>query len=191
MWFAIFHIGIDFWIFPNYFIDSNNPLDSFFPLLEVEKRDDMFDIRYAILRIASITAIFWGGSEFFKEPENLENLMSGSGEIWSEVYEWGQNKFMGVPDNSTAIQLKKSARQIYAEAFMEDEQNSMFGMGGKRFYDDEPQKPAEDKVVDDEYEVNIDDLDIELDVEKDFDIDDLLGDEEEDPLDRLTSNEEL
>ena len=89
VWFAIFHIGIDFWIFPNYFIDSNNPLDSFIPLLEVERRDDMFDIRYAILRIASVTAIFWGGSEFFKEPENLENLMSGSGEIWSEVYEWG------------------------------------------------------------------------------------------------------
>ena len=22
VWFAIFHIGIDFWIFPNYFIDS-------------------------------------------------------------------------------------------------------------------------------------------------------------------------
>lgn len=121
--------------------------------------------------------------------------MSGSGEIWTEVYEWGQNKFMGVPDNSTAIQVKKSARQIYAEAFMEDEQNSMFGMGGKRFYDDEPQQPQEDKVVADEYEMNIDDLDMDLDKESDqekaIDIDDLMGEEEEDPLDRLTSNEEL
>lgn len=94
----------------------------------------MFDIRYAILRLASVIAIFILGTEFMHEPENLEILMSGSGEIWTEVFEWGQNKFLGVPDNSTAIQLKKSARQIYAEAFMEDEQNSGYGMGNKRVY---------------------------------------------------------
>lgn len=81
----------------------------------------MFDIRYAILRVASVVGIFYMGAEFMKEPENLENLMQGSGEIWNDVFEWGQNKFLGVPDNSTAIQLKKSARQIYAEAFMDDE----------------------------------------------------------------------
>ena len=81
----------------------------------------MFDIRYAILRMASVVGIFYMGAEFMKEPENLENLMQGSGEIWNDVFEWGQNKFLGVPDNSTAIQLKKSARQIYAEAFMDDE----------------------------------------------------------------------
>ena len=81
----------------------------------------MLDIRYAILRVASVVGIFYMGAEFMKEPENLENLMQGSGEIWNDVFEWGQNKFLGVPDNSTAIQLKKSARQIYAEAFMDDE----------------------------------------------------------------------
>ena len=81
----------------------------------------MFDVRYAILRVASVVGIFYMGAEFMKEPENLENLMQGSGEIWNDVFEWGQNKFLGVPDNSTAIQLKKSARQIYAEAFMDDE----------------------------------------------------------------------
>jgi hypothetical protein len=91
------------------------------PFLEYGKREDMFDIRYAILRMASVVGIFYMGAEFMKEPENLENLMQGSGEIWNDVFEWGQNKFLGVPDNSTAIQLKKSARQIYAEAFMDDE----------------------------------------------------------------------
>jgi hypothetical protein len=91
------------------------------PFLEYGKREDMFDVRYAILRVASVVGIFYMGAEFMKEPENLENLMQGSGEIWNDVFEWGQNKFLGVPDNSTAIQLKKSARQIYAEAFMDDE----------------------------------------------------------------------
>lgn len=40
VWFAIFHIGIDFWIFPNYFIDSDNILDSFWPILSVDRRED-------------------------------------------------------------------------------------------------------------------------------------------------------
>lgn len=65
--------------------------------------------------------MFYGATEFLKEPENIESLLSGSGEIWNDVFEWGQNKFLGIPDNSTAVQVKKSARQIYAEAFMEDE----------------------------------------------------------------------
>lgn len=101
VWFALFHVGIDFWIFPNYFIDSNDIRDSFIPLLEVGMREDMYDIRMALLRIASLFAMFYGVSEFMKEPENLDTLLTGSGEIWNDVFEWGQNKFLGIPDNST------------------------------------------------------------------------------------------
>lgn len=89
---------------------QNNILDSFRPLLEVERREDMFDVRYGIMRLASLCAIYYGVTEFFKEQQNIDILMSGSGEIWNEVFEWGQNKFMGVENNSTAVQLKKSAR---------------------------------------------------------------------------------
>jgi hypothetical protein len=64
-------------------------LDSFRPFLEVEKRQDMFDIRMLLVRIASAFAIFYGVSEFMKEPENLDNLLSGGGEIWNDVFEWG------------------------------------------------------------------------------------------------------
>ena len=74
VWFLIFHIGIDFWIFPNYFIDSDNILDSFWPLLEVGRREDMFDFRMLILRICSAVAIFYGVQEFLKDPENLESM---------------------------------------------------------------------------------------------------------------------
>jgi len=110
VWFALFHLGLDFWIFPNYFIDSDNILDSFKPVLEAGRREDMFDLRMLVLRIASAFAIFFGVTEFMKEPQNLEDLLSGSGEIWDDVFEWGQNKFLGIPDNSTAIEVKKSAR---------------------------------------------------------------------------------
>lgn len=109
-------------------------MDSFKPMLDVEKREDMFDLRMFVLRIASAGAIFYGASEFLKEPENLENLLSGSGEVWNDMFEWGQNKFLGNPDNSTQVQMKKSARQIYAEAFMDD----LDPLSGnrQRFYDD-------------------------------------------------------
>ena len=50
------------------------------------------------------------------------------------MFEWGQNKFLGIPDNTTQVQLKKSARQIYADAFMEDE--SQLGMTNRRIYDE-------------------------------------------------------
>ena len=58
-------------------------------MLDVEKREDMFDLRMFVLRIASAGAIFYGASEFLKEPENLESLLSGSGEVWNDMFEWG------------------------------------------------------------------------------------------------------
>jgi phosphatidylinositol kinase/protein kinase (PI-3 family) len=30
VWFALFHVGIDFWIFPNYFIDSFTDPQTFY-----------------------------------------------------------------------------------------------------------------------------------------------------------------
>merc|ERR1719264_2213470 len=125
VWFAIFHIGIDFWIFPNYFIDSDNILDSFWPLLSCDKREDMFDIRMLVLRIISAIAIVYGVKEFLSDQSNIDQVVHGGEELWSEMYDWGHHKFMGTVDPNQQIEVKKSARQIYAEAFMEDE-NPMF-----------------------------------------------------------------
>ena len=125
VWFAIFHIGIDFWIFPNYFIDSDNILDSFWPLLSIDKREDMFDFRMLIVRIVSAIAIVYGAQEFMADPENLESMMGGGQELWDEMYDWGHHKFMGTVDPNQQIEVKKSAREIYKEAFMDDE-NPMF-----------------------------------------------------------------
>lgn len=100
IWFILFHVGIDFWLFPNYFIDSNNPLDSFIPFLEVTKRDDMMDLRMLILRIGSVAAIVYGATEFMKEPKSLDDMTSVFSDLSNDVFEWGQNKFLGIPDNS-------------------------------------------------------------------------------------------
>ena len=98
VWFAIFHIGIDFWIFPNYFIDSDNILDSFWPLLSCDKREDMFDVRMLVLRIISAIAVAYGVQEFLADPENLDMVNKGGQEIWDEMYDWGHHKFMGTVD---------------------------------------------------------------------------------------------
>ena len=74
--------------------------------------------------------------------------MSGLGEIQDDVYDWGMNKFMGNPSNDTALQVKKTARQIYAEAFMEDETG--FGTTNTQFAnfaDEEAVKAAYEKEL--------------------------------------------
>jgi len=43
VWFVFFHFGLDIWIFPNYFIDSDNILDSFRPMQEMGIREDWRD----------------------------------------------------------------------------------------------------------------------------------------------------
>lgn len=38
VWLFLFHFGLDFWILPNFFIDSNDIMDSFRPALSFERR---------------------------------------------------------------------------------------------------------------------------------------------------------
>ena len=66
------------------------------PVLSVEKREDMFDFRILILRLASAAAIYYGANEFFRDPTNLEELLKGGEELNSEMYDWAHNKFMGI-----------------------------------------------------------------------------------------------
>ena len=106
----------------------------------------MKDVRMFILRVASAAALFYGTAEFFKDPENLADILSGGDELMSEMYDWGHNKFMGIQDNSTQIEVKKSARQIYAEAFMDDESDVMrTNTQFVQYADDDAVKEANEK----------------------------------------------
>jgi len=83
----------------------------------------------------------------------------------NDMYEWGHDRFMGIPQNTTQVQLKKSARQIFSEAFMDDEASVFMGGNNRRMYqyeDGEPeQQKKEDKEIEDDEdliteEVNLD-----------------------------------
>jgi len=101
VWFMLFHIGLDFWIFPNYFCDDNNPLAAFWPLLEVTLRSDKFDPFMTVVRLASAFLIFQTSTEFLKDPKNLDELFESSSEMINEMYDWGHDRFMGIPQNTT------------------------------------------------------------------------------------------
>merc|ERR1719213_1624794 len=53
LWGILYHFGLEFWLFPNYFIDSNDPRDSFLPVYSFEVREDSTDVRAILLRIFS------------------------------------------------------------------------------------------------------------------------------------------
>ena len=81
----------------------------------------MGDWKMGIVRIISALAMGNAFYEFVSEPTKVDAFLTGGKEAWDDVFDWGKDKFLGNARNTTALQTKKSARQIYAEAFMEDE----------------------------------------------------------------------
>jgi translocation protein SEC62 len=57
MWLFLFHFGVDFWIFPNFFIDSTNIMDSFRPVHSFERRNDDL-LMYGLRLLSAVSLIF-------------------------------------------------------------------------------------------------------------------------------------
>jgi hypothetical protein len=74
LWGLLYHFGFEVWLFPNYWIDSNDPRDSFLPVWSAEKRDDMFEFRSIIFRIISGSLIVYMGYQFCLDEKNVEDL---------------------------------------------------------------------------------------------------------------------
>ena len=64
LWVMLYHFGMEFWLFPNYFIDSNDPRDSFLPVYSFEIRDDAVDYKSIIFRLCSGALIVYMGYQF-------------------------------------------------------------------------------------------------------------------------------
>jgi hypothetical protein len=122
VWLFLFHFGMDFWIFPNFFIDSNDILDSFRPMLSYEKRDD--DSKMLLLRVVSAIGLIFMIYQFSQDPENIESLTKGSKEGMDDLFNWGNDRFvMGrLADKSgggNGTARKKSAREIFEDSFLD------------------------------------------------------------------------
>ena len=108
----------------------------------------MFDFRMIIVRVASAAAIAYGVNEWRTSDKTMDDVKNVFGDLSNDVFEWGQNKFLGIPDDTQALQHKKSAREIFAEAFMED---SQFGASANtqfvKFADEADLKAAYEKEL--------------------------------------------
>jgi len=95
IWGILYHFGLEFWLFPNYFIDSNDPRDSFLPLYSFETREDMFDFRSIIFRLLSGTLITYMCFQFCQDEKNWDDLVDLSQNGLSDFYDYGAEFMIG------------------------------------------------------------------------------------------------
>ena len=95
LWGILYHFGMEFWLFPNYFIDSNDPRDSFLPVYSFEIRDDASDIKSIIFRLISGALIVYMGYQFCQDEKNIEDLKDLANNGLTDLFEYGQEFMIG------------------------------------------------------------------------------------------------
>lgn len=126
LWGFLYHFGFEVWLFPNYWIDSNDPRDSFLPVWSYEVRDDMFEFRSIIFRIISGSLIVYMGYQFCQDEKNIEDLKDLAQNGISDLFEYGQDFMLGnalgdgKPKNDTETPEEKSFQQKYREELKKD-----------------------------------------------------------------------
>lgn len=95
LWGILYHFGFEVWLFPNYWIDSNDPRDSFLPVWSYEIRDDMFDFRSIIFRLISGSMLVYMGYQFCQDEKNVEDLKDLAQNGLSDLFEYGQEFMIG------------------------------------------------------------------------------------------------
>lgn len=122
VWFVLFLIGIDFWVFPNFFNDDIEFLQSFVPLYSFEKRDD--DFMMVILRILSAIGLVFLLYMLAQEPANIDEITNFTNENLQDLFNWGNDRFVlgRIADTSNTTNKKKSAREIFMEAILDEEE---------------------------------------------------------------------
>jgi len=103
LWAILYHFGMEFWLFPNYFIDSNDPRDSFWPIYSFEIRDDAVDVASIIFRLASGSLIVYMGYQFCQDEKNIADLKDLAENGISDLWDLGENYVVGnaLGDGST------------------------------------------------------------------------------------------
>lgn len=126
LWGILYHFGMEFWLFPNYFIDSNDPRDSFWPLYSFEIREDAAEFKSIIFRLASGALIIYMGYQFCQDEKNLEDLRDLAEHGLSDLFEYGQDFMIGnalgdgKPKNNTNEEVYETFAQKYRKELKKD-----------------------------------------------------------------------
>jgi translocation protein SEC62 len=127
LWGILYHFGLEFWLFPNYFVDSNDPRDSFLPVYSFEIRGDFGDIRSIIFRIISGSLIVYMGYQFCQDEKNMKDLEDLANNGLNDLFEYGLEFTTGLAlsdgkdkKNSTEHEQQKSFSEKYREQLKKD-----------------------------------------------------------------------
>jgi hypothetical protein len=126
LWGILYHFGFEVWLFPNYWIDSNDPRDSFLPVWSAEIRDDMFEFRSIIFRLISGSLIVYMGYQFCLDEKNVEDLKDLAQNGISDLFEYGQDFMLGnalgdgKPKNTTADPSQETFQEKYRKQLKKD-----------------------------------------------------------------------
>ena len=149
IWVFLYHFGFEVWLFPNYFIDSNDPRDSFLPVWSYEVRDDIFDFRSIIFRIISGSLIVYMGYQFCQDEKNLEDLKDLAENGLTDLFEYGQEFMLGnalgdgkPKDNST----NDASQETFAEKYRRELKKDIDDLG----LDDEDTNESEEQTQSEE-----------------------------------------
>lgn len=118
LWGILYHFGLEFWLFPNYFIDSNDPRDSFLPVTSFEVREDMFDVRSIIFRLLSGSLLVYMCYQFCQDEKNIEDLKDLGKNGLTDLFEYGQEFMVG--GNALGDNSKKDNETEGADAKKEE-----------------------------------------------------------------------
>ena len=131
IWAILYHFGLEFWLFPNYFIDSNDPRDSFWPIYSFEVRDDAVDFASIVFRLASGSLIVYMGYQFCQDEKNIADLKdlaeNGISDLWDLVENYVVGNALGdgsssKPATNTTEEVKddRSFTQKYKDQLRKD-----------------------------------------------------------------------
>lgn len=93
---VLFPLGIDFWIFPNLFDDDAGIIDSFVPLLLINRREDGWGL--FLVRVVMIL----GAGMYLYTHSGLPLPFDEINETFNEIFEWGKDKMVG--NETTSLQ---------------------------------------------------------------------------------------
>jgi hypothetical protein len=95
IWGVLFHFGLEVWLFPNYFVDSNDPRDSFLPVWSYEVREDCSDFKSIVFRIISGSLLVYMAYQFCQDEKNMEDLRDLAENGLTDLFEYGQEFMIG------------------------------------------------------------------------------------------------
>ena len=95
IWVVLYHFGFEVWLFPNYFIDSNDPRDSFLPVWSYEVREDWNDFKSIIFRMVSGSLLVYMLWQFCQDEQNIADLQDLAENGLTDLFEYGAEFVIG------------------------------------------------------------------------------------------------